>query len=222
MQTIPAQLAPIATETAAEAAAGAAVHDTPIDDTVARRIVMRRSTWDQLTRIADVLREVRDVDVEATEVALIALEAGLAEVQRGLSGSQPRPAASTVTPRATPRAVTTDSGRQRRRGSAPRLDDEERGELEALLADVRSVRARQRTIALWLGLRRRRIPLEWLRQLADEYGAYNVANFAQNMKKDRAFFLEAKNAEGRRVGWRLSRVGRREAKALLAELLAMV
>ncbi len=193
------------------------------DDVVARRIVMRRSTWDQLAHLAEVLREVRDIEVEPTEVALIALEAGLEEVERGLSGKQKRPAsASGAAKRAAGAPAPTESGRQRRRSGGPRLDADERSELEALLADVRSVRARQRTIALWLGLRRRRVPLEWLRQLTAEYGAYDVANFAQNMKKDRAFFLEARSPEGKRTGWRLSRAGSREAKALLAELLAVV
>lgn len=194
------------------------------DDVVARRIVMRRSTWDQLAHLAEVLREVRDIEVEPTEVALIALEAGLEEVERGLSGKQKRPASATgAAKRATAGgSALTESGRQRRRSGGPRLDADERGELEALLADVRSVRARQRTIALWLGLRRRRVPVEWLRQLTAEYGAYDVANFAQNMKKDRAFFLESRSPEGKRTGWRLSRAGSREAKALLAELLAVL
>src|SRR5690606_38236382 len=132
------------------------------------------------------------------------------------------PSASGAAKRAASAPALTESGRQRRRSGGPRLDADERGELEGLLADVRSVRARQRTVALWLGLRRRRVPLGWLRQRTAEYGAYDVANFAQNMKQDRAFVLEARSPGGKRTGWPLSRAGSREAKALLAELLAVV
>ena len=80
---------------------------------------------------------------------------------------------------------------------------------------------RSRRLLRRLGLRRRRIKTEWLRQLSVAYGAYNVANFAQNMKKDGVFFNVMRGPDAKRLGWRLSRTGTREAKAMLAELLAV-
>lgn len=176
------------------------------EDTVARRIVMRRGVWEQLVHVATALRETRGVEVTAIEVARIALEAGVSEMQRTASGKQRRP--------------LTDSGR-RRRSRQLNLTAEEDAELTALLDGVRSVRARQRTIALWLG-HRRRIDVEWLRQLSGERSAYDVANFAQNMKKDSAFFRQRKNAEGKRLGWSLTRAGAREAQAIVSDLLTAV
>lgn len=174
------------------------------EQTVARRIVMRQETWERLTRLADALRETRGVAVSPEDVATIALEAGLAEIQRGLT-----------------RKRKTPSGRTRR-NARPRLklSDADRGQLEAWLAGKDSVRARQRTIALWLGRNRKRIRVEALRTLAVSYDGYDVANFAQNMKKDGIFFTETKDETGNRVGWRLSREGNREAKAV--EALALV
>jgi len=179
-------------------------------DTVARRIVMPRHVWDQLEHLADALRTERQVEVTAADVALIALETGLGEVSRGArQATRPRKAASRK----------TKSGSQSRRrtngdGEAVRLGADERAELEALLAGESSARGRQRTIALWLGAARRRIDTEALRALADTYGAYNVANFAQNMKKDGALFGERRASDGGRLGWRLTARGERAAAEL--------
>ena len=85
---------------------------------------------------------------------------------------------------------------------------------------ARSVRARQRSIALWIGHHKRSIHTEWLRQLAEEYDAYNVANFAQNMKKDGAYFLERRDGQDQRRGWKLTRAGMRHAEVLLENVLA--
>ena len=67
--------------------------------------------------------------------------------------------------------------------------------------------------------RRRRIEVEWLRELAVEYDAYNVANFAQNMKKDSAFFKEVRDRDGSRIGWKLTAAGLTQAKELATQAL---
>ena len=113
------------------------------------------------------------------------------------------------------------SGRRpRREVPALGLTDDEKAEIDAILADKTSVRARQRVLALWLGKRRKKIDQEWLRDLAVEHEAYNVANFAQNMKKDGIYFVELKDEKQSRIDWRLSRTGSAEAKVLdeLAQL----
>lgn len=172
--------------------------------TVARRIVMRNETWEHLGRMAEALRATRGVEVSAEDVALIALEAGLAEIRRGLE--KPKTTTTTRTRRLTRRRL--------------KISDEERYQLEAWLCDKRSVRSKQRTIALWLGRTKKRVRLEWLRELSIRYEAYNVANFAQNMKKDGIFFKEITDTDGHREGWRLSRIGHQEAKAI--ESLALI
>ena len=175
------------------------------EQTVARRIVMRHETWERLTHLANALREMRGVEVTPEDVANIALEAGLLALHRGLN-----------------RKGRTPSGRSQR-STRPRLklSDADRAQLEAWLADKNSVRARQRAIALWLGRHRKRIRLEALRELAVAYDGYNVANFAQNMKKDGIFFTEVRDENNDREGWRLSREGNREARAIEALALAI-
>ena len=230
-------------------------HQTPQDasgdapeDTVARRIVMRREIWEQLVLLADALRETRGIEVTPTDVATVALEAGLTEVRRGQGLAAPQaaaasPAKSTAAKRsgalargksgAASRSATlsrsaalsrsgalSPSGRARRPAAGRiELSADEQAELEALVSGVDSARGRQRTIALWLGLRRRRVEVEHLRELAVGFDAYNVANFAQNMKKDGLYFEEVV-AEGVRAGWRLTAEGKREAKALCKNVLA--
>jgi hypothetical protein len=171
---------------------------------------MRQETWDRLSILAEALRETRGVSVSPEDVANIALEAGLAEIRKGMSGKSKR---------------GEKSGSRRRSRSVRRrfkLKAGEKEELEAWLTDARSVRARQRTLALWLGRARKQIRLEALRELAVAYDAYNVANFAQNMKKDGQFFKEQRDDDGARIGWRLSREGSSEAKALEALALTGV
>jgi hypothetical protein len=199
---------------------------TVAEETVARRIVMRSDTWKRLVHIAEVLQATRDVDVDPTEVAVIALEAGLQEVQRGVTGEHPRPTqapSGNGQPSANgngasyrARGASTTTRRSRRSTSGPRLrmSDADRAQLASWLRGQGSVRARQRTIALWLGARRRKVHLEALRDLAVANDAYDVANFAQNMKKDGALFTELKNDNGRRIGWRLTRQGHQIARAL--------
>ncbi|RMG08656.1 MAG: hypothetical protein D6731_21400 [Planctomycetota bacterium] len=169
---------------------------TPQAAPVPQRLLLRPETYAQLERLAKALAETRGLSLDPAEVAVIALEAGLEQVQASLRRAPAR------TPRRRP-------GRSRLK-----LDEAERTELERWLAAQHSVRSRQRTIALWLGRRRRRIAVEALRELAATYAAYDVANFAQNMKKDGAFFEELRDGQGRRTGWRLSRLGRAEARAL--------
>ena len=184
--------------------------ERPAERTIARRIVMRQETWDRLSILAEALRETRGVSVSPEDVANIALEAGLAEIRKGMSGKSKR---------------GEKSGSRRRSRSVRRrfkLKAGEKEELEAWLTDARSVRARQRTLALWLGRARKQIRLEALRELAVAYDAYNVANFAQNMKKDGQFFKEQRDDDGARIGWRLSREGSSEAKALEALALTGV
>ena len=207
------------------------LHVNQLEDTVARRIVMRRETWEQLVLLAEALQETRHVDVEPADVATIALEAGLEEVLRGQrGGSEPAPvkaaaASSTHARAARPSASgstsRSGSGSQRRKTRPLVLSEEEQGELDALLTDVASARARQRTIALWLGLRRRKIKVDALRDLCTRYDAYNVANFAQNMKKDGLYFEEVRR-EGKRSGWKLTRVGQKEIKQVAEALLVGV
>lgn len=190
------------------------------DDTIARRIVMPRRVWDQLVRMAEALEVTQGIEVQPADVALIALEAGLSQIQRRSSG-EPEAAQRTSSGRAKrAKGSSGSTTRKRRRGAAVRLDAQDRGELEAMLAGARSVRARQRVIALWLGLRRRKVNVEALRHLATQYDAYCVANFAQNMKKDAAYFSEVRGEDGRRAGWRLTRTGQIEAKARAEAALA--
>jgi hypothetical protein len=199
------------------------------DDMVARRIVLRREVWDQLVHLAEALQVTREVDVSPTDVAVIALEAGLAEVRR-TSGAHKRPASasqsasrSQTASRAQARGTAQPgpSGKASRGMKRPSLDltTEERAEVAALVADVASARGRQRTIALWLGANKKRVALEALRELSIEHQAYNVANFAQNMKKDGALFEEIKAEGGERLGWRLTKQGAAEAKLVLESAL---
>ena len=180
--------------------------------TVARRIVMPRQVWDELTHLAEVLGEARGLDVSPAEIALLALEAGLNEVRQG------RPV-RTAPARSRQAAKKEGSGRRRRPSQPLKLSADERSELEAFLVEQNSARGRQRTIGLWLGSRRRRIEVEWLRELAVEYDAYNVANFAQNMKKDSAFFKEVRDRDGSRIGWKLTAAGLTQAKELATQAL---
>lgn len=174
--------------------------DFPSSDSVARRLVMPRRTWEQLEHLAEALRETRDVEVDANDVALIALEAGLAEIRRG-SPRNKRPSKG-------------GSGRTRR-NKRVRLTDPERTELDRLVAETNTTRGRQRAIAMWIGARRKKIETETLRQLALAHDCYDVANFAQNMKKDGTYFREVKNSNGERQGWRLTKAGQEQAQALL-------
>lgn len=199
--------------------------DADNGETVARRIVMSRQTWEQLERMAEVLCDTRDLDISAVEVARVALEAGLLEVKKGITGAAPvaekKKSASGASSRpssgrASRAAAKAGSGRQKRSG----LDAEQKAELEALLADETSVRARQRTIAMWLGHHnKKRVDLELFREIATGYDAYNVANFAQNMKKDGQFFDDLRDADGARRGWRLTKVGAQAIKERLEALL---
>jgi hypothetical protein len=120
----------------------------------------------------------------------------------------------TTPARSRPAAKKAGSGRRRRPSQALELTDDERAELEGFLADQSSARGRQRTIGLWLGSRRRRIEVEWLRDLAVQYDAYNVANFAQNMKKDAQYFKELRDRDDSRIGWKLTPAGQAQAKAI--------
>jgi hypothetical protein len=191
---------------------------TKTEDTVARRIVMPKRVWEQLVHLTKALEEARDVEVSPLDVAVIALEAGLEEVRRGVSGKQTRTKAKSG-------ARSRSGGSKRKSGSHRRkrplkLTADDRAQLESLLLDCRSVRARQRAIALWIGHHKRTIHTEWLRQLALDYDAYNVANFAQNMKKDSAYFLEKRDSQDQRIGWKLTRAGQRHVAAALAASMA--
>lgn len=218
-----------------------AMDDVNNEEMVARRIVMRRETWDQLVLVAEALAATRELEVTPTDVATIALEAGLAEVLRGTS-SKSRSGSNARTQKASRSQASSRSQAAGRSGSssrtqaasrsskvsrsvrraAPALDltTEERQEISALVADVDSARGRQRAIALWLGQQKKRVALEALRELCLVHEAYNVANFAQNMKKDGDLFEEMKDDSGERLGWRLTKDGVAEAKALLESVLA--
>ncbi|HBP19835.1 MAG TPA: hypothetical protein DEA08_18840 [Planctomycetes bacterium] len=191
----------------------------PGETTVARRIVLRRTTWERLSHLAEALEDTRGIDVTPMDVAVVALEAGLREVEEGLRNPNARKRASSSAS-STQKRRKSKSGSTTRRRRALKLSDEERAQLEALLVDQRSTRARQRTIALWLGHTKRKVDTEHLRQLSVDYDAYNVANFAQNMKKDGACFKEKKDPDGRRMGWRLSKLGREKIKEMLGEALS--
>ena len=198
------------------------------EDTVARRIVMPKRIWDQLTHLASALEETREMEVSALDVAVIALEAGLDEIRRGVTGGAKAAPATSAKSKSKSRArQKSASGKSSRSASGShkrkrplKLSDDDRAQLEALLLGARSVRARQRAIALWIGHHKRTIHTEWLRQLAEAYDAYNVANFAQNMKKDGAYFLERRDAQDQRLGWKLTRAGLRHAEVLLENVLA--
>lgn len=193
---------------------------TKTEDTVARRIVMPKRVWEQLVHLTTALEEARDVEVSPLDVAVVALEAGLEEIRRGVSGKQTRSKSKSGSG-----SRSRSGGSKRKSGSHRRkrplkLSDDDRAQLESLLLDCRSVRARQRAIALWIGHHKRTIHTEWLRQLALDYDAYNVANFAQNMKKDSTYFLEKRDAQDNRVGWKLTRAGQRHVAAALSASMA--
>jgi len=193
---------------------------TKTEDNVARRIVMPKRVWEQLVHLTTALEEARDVEVSPLDVAVVALEAGLEEIRRGVSGKQTRSKSKSGSG-----SRSRSGGSKRKSGSHRRkrplkLSDDDRAQLESLLLDCRSVRARQRAIALWIGHHKRTIHTEWLRQLALDYDAYNVANFAQNMKKDSTYFLEKRDAQDNRVGWKLTRAGQRHVAAALSASMA--
>ena len=201
--------------------------DTVAEDTVARRIVMPKRIWEQLVLLTEALEQARDVEVSPLDVAVIALEAGLDEIRRGVQGpAKARSGKSQRTQSGASARKKTPSGSQSRKSGSHRrkrplkLSADDRAQLEALMIDARSVRARQRAIALWIGHHKGTVRTEWLRQLALDYDAYNVANFAQNMKKDSAYFLEKRDAQDQRVGWKLTRAGIRHVAAALANSLA--
>lgn len=76
------------------------------------------------------------------------------------------------------------------------------------LSGLKSIRSRQRSLALWLG-QSGHIDLEALRSLCKEHECYNSPNFTINMKKDKAVFV------GNRIdGWELTPEGSEKAKAL--------
>lgn len=198
---------------------GAMQNPAKTEDTVARRIVMPKRVWDQLVHLTAALEEARDVEVSPLDVAVIALEAGLEEIRRGGSGKQKRPARAAKSGSSARARAKGKSGSHRRKRPL-KLSADDRAQLEALLLDCRSVRARQRAIALWIGHHKRTIHTEWLRQLALDYDAYNVANFAQNMKKDSTYFLEKRDGQDQRLGWKLTRAGQRHVAAALSASLA--
>lgn len=205
-------------------------------ETVARRIVMQRETWERLVALAEELRGERDLEVSALDVAMIALEAGLQEVtgdtrprlhvaesSSDASGA-PEVSGAGVEPTSGSNAGSKSSSgsgrrRRRRRASTPALTSGEQDMLRNLIDPRDSTRAKQRTIALWLGARRPHVDIEHLRELAIVHDAYNVANFTQNMKKDGDLFVEFKDSWGQRLGWRLTRAGQDEAQHLFGNLL---
>ena len=85
-----------------------------------------------------------------------------------------------------------------------------------------SARSIQRTLGLWLGANLLAghstvgVPLEDLRALCREFKVYDTANFAQNMKKDSAFFSEVRDAQGDRLGYDLTPQGRQASAAFVA------
>jgi hypothetical protein len=190
---------------AAQASAGAG------DELVVRRVIMQKKRWEELVEIADVLRN-KGVPTNPSEVAAIVIEAGLERIRdlatgRGTLGA---PAAS-----ATPPPATVDHA------SAPSLalDPKESEELARLVRGRSSQRSVQRALGLWLGSRgaphaRGEVPTEPLRELCRRFGVYNIANFAQNMKKDAACFAEVRQG-ALRTGWRLTEEGWQRARALL-------
>lgn len=119
----------------------------PGETTVARRIVLRRSTWERLSHLAEALEDTRGIDVTPMDVAVVALEAGLREVEEGLRnpGARKRERSSASSSQ---KRRKSKSGSTTRRRRVLKLSEEERAQLEALLVDQRSTRARQRTIAL--------------------------------------------------------------------------
>lgn len=85
-----------------------------------------------------------------------------------------------------PAGASGSSSRNVRRPGPPlELTNEERAEVAAIVADVDS-RARQRTIALWLGHAKKKIALEWLRELQ---------HHARGLQRGQ---LRAEHEEGRR------------------------
>jgi hypothetical protein len=190
---------------AAQASAGAG------DELVVRRVIMQKKRWEELVEIAEVLRN-KGVPTNPSEVAAIVIEAGLERIRELATGrtSQSAPAS------ATPPPATVDHASP---GPSLALDAKESEELARLVRGRSSQRSVQRALGLWLGSRGAPhasgdVPTEPLRELCRRFGVYNIANFAQNMKKDAACFAEVRQG-ALRTGWRLTEEGWQRARALL-------
>jgi transposase len=98
----------------------------------------------------------------------------------------------------------------------------ELGSIRGLVRSLKSQRSVQRTLALWLGGQGKgnghevQVPVEDLRALCREFKVYDTANFAQNMKKDSAWFVEVRDRDGERLGYGLTSKGAAAAADLLA------
>ena len=77
------------------------------------------------------------------------------------------------------------------------------------LSKMKSVRAKQRAIGLWLGKSKGHIETEDLRRLCKEHECYNSPNFTVNMKKDSDLF-----SGNRKEGWILTDKGEQKADVL--------
>ncbi|MBI3722455.1 hypothetical protein HY251_00645 [bacterium] len=106
--------------------------------------------------------------------------------------------------------------------SSRKLTAEEEAQLRSIVAGLRSQRSVQRAVGLWLGSHvapgtapRAAIAVEDLRSLCRALGVYCTDNFAQNMKKDHAFFTEVRDpGSGERLGYGLTPEGAQAAARL--------
>lgn len=92
--------------------------------------------------------------------------------------------------------------------------------IKRLVRGLNSDRSVQRTLALWLGAHPVKgglaVPIEDLRLLCREFKVYDTANFAQNMKKDAAYFTEVRDRSGDRLGYSLTPAGAQACSGLFA------
>jgi hypothetical protein len=194
-------------------------------DMIEQKIVIRRDRWESLLGLTGTLAAERAVNADPSEVAAIVLEAGLAAIlEEARAAKQPR--AKTTAPVATKKPVKA-AKLVVKKAAAPvvkvaarKFRPTELKEIHGLVKGLKSDRAIQRTLALWLGAHSKKgtvgVPIEDLRYLCRETKVYDTANFAQNMKKDSAYFVEVRDKTGDRLGYSLTAAGVKAAEGLHA------
>jgi hypothetical protein len=207
------------------------------NDLVARKLVLRRDRWDSLLKLTNALRAQRGILATPAEVAAIVLDAGLNVILEESSQAAHTaferaaiaPAAKTVPEAKAVSAAKATVAAPAAPVTAPRaFTNVELAALRRLIRGLPSQRSVQRTLGLWLGVNSRSearraagepqsqnpipgnsvgVPIEDLRSLCRIFKVYDTANFAQNMKKDAAFFKEIREPKGERLGYELTSKG---------------
>ena len=190
-------------------------------DLIEQTIVIRRDRWESLMSLTDTLHDERAVKADPSEVAAIVLEAGLAaileEARATKAAAAKKPAVKKMVKAAKPTKTAPTTAVK---VAARKFRPAELKEIHGLVHGLKSDRAIQRTLALWLGAHSKKgsvaVPIEDLRFLCREAKIYDTANFAQNMKKDKAYFAEVRDKKGDRLGYNLTAAGVKATEALHA------